>query len=319
MDMTTLPFPPQALIGPAAGLTVFLVVLALFWNRLFQRKLDARMSQILDGSRPARRADKPVISRVSLHTEPKRIFRVVADFFNLAKKANDPELMRMLAQAGFRGEAPALTFLAARLLAPVALLIAAIIYVFAILQLQLPAITQAAIALVIGALGYYVPPLVVKNRIIKRKKSIKRAWPEALDLMLICVESGMSIEAAFRKVAHEIAETSPELSVELTILTAELNYLQERRVAYQNLAMRTDLDEVRATVTSMIQAEHYGTPMGQSLRVLSRENRDARMSEAEKMAASLPPKLTVPMIAFFLPVLFAVIITPSVIQIMALQ
>jgi tight adherence protein C len=172
------------------------------------------------------------------------------------------------------------------------------------------------IAAIVALLGYYVPGIYVKNRIAKRQTAIRRAWPDALDLLLICVESGLSIESAFRKVSEQIGSQSTELAEELSLTTAELSYLQDRRKAYENLGERTGLDGVKAVVTSLIQAEKYGTPVGHSLRVLAQENRDMRMSEAEKKAAALPPKLTVPMILFFLPVLFAVILTPAVIQFM---
>jgi tight adherence protein C len=155
----------------------------------------------------------------------------------------------------------------------------------------------------------------VKNRISKRQHAIRRSWPDALDLLLICVECGMGIESALRKVSEEIGSQCTELAEELSLTTAELSYLQDRRKAYENLAERTGLDGVKGVVTSLIQSEKYGTPLSQSLRVLAQENRDMRMSEAEKRAAALPPKLTVPMILFFLPVLFAVIITPAVLQI----
>jgi tight adherence protein C len=145
---------------------------------------------------------------------------------------------------------------------------------------------------------------------------MQRAWPDALDLMLICVESGMSVEASFRKVSEEIASASIELAEELALTTAELSYLQDRRQAFDNLGARTGLDVVKSVVTSLNQAEKHGTSVGRSLRVLAQESRDMRISLAEKKAASLPPKLTVPMILFFLPVLFAVIITPAAIQVM---
>jgi len=132
------------------------------------------------------------------------------------------------------------------------------------------------------------------------------------------VECGMSIESALRKVSEEIGAQCIELAEELSLTTAELSYLQDRRKAYENLAERTGLDGVKGVVTSLIQSEKYGTPLAHSLRVLAQENRDMRMSEAEKKAAALPPKLTVPMILFFLPVLFAVIITPAIIKISSL-
>jgi tight adherence protein C len=134
-------------------------------------------------------------------------------------------------------------------------------------------------------------------------------------MLLICVQSGMSVESAFGKVAAEIGVQSIELAEELSLTTAELSYLSERRQAYENLGKRTGLPGIKAVGTALIQAERYGTPVSQALRVMAKENRDARMSEAEKKAASLPPKLTVPMILFFLPVLFVVIIGPALIQV----
>jgi tight adherence protein C len=138
-------------------------------------------------------------------------------------------------------------------------------------------------------------------------------------LLLICVESGMSIEAAFKKVSEQIGSQSVALAEELTLTTAELSYLPDRRQAYDNLAKRTDLEGVKSVCMALQQSERYGTPMASALRVMAQENRDMRMAEAEKKAAALPPKLTVPMILFFLPVLFVVILGPAVIKVMALQ
>jgi tight adherence protein C len=167
--------------------------------------------------------------------------------------------------------------------------------------------------------GMQVPSLFLKNRIQHRQLSIKRAFPDALDLLLICVESGMSIEAGFKRVSAEVGTQSVALAEELTLTTAELSYLQDRRQAYENLAKRTNLEGVKSVCMALQQAERYGTPMGATLRVMAQENRDMRMSEAEKKAAGLPPKLTVPMIVFFLPVLFVVILGPAAISVMKLH
>jgi len=161
--------------------------------------------------------------------------------------------------------------------------------------------------------------LLLKNQIQRRQLSINRAFPEALDLLLICVESGMSIEAAFRKVSDEVGSQSVPLAEELMLTTAELSYLPNRRQAYDNLVKRTDLQGVKSVCMALQQAERYGTPLGAMLRTMAQENRDMRMAEAEKKAAGLPPKLTVPMILFFLPVLFVVILGPAIIQIIAIQ
>ena len=210
-------------------------------------------------------------------------------------------------------------YIFSRLVIPIVLFLAAIIYLFGVDKFDQPAIIRLLIAMGIGIVGVYVPNVLLKNKIQKRQLSIRRAWPDALDLMLICVESGMSIEQAFKKVADEVAVQSIPLAEELALVNAELSYLNDRRKAYENLGKRTGLEQVKAVMTSLIQADSYGTPVGQALRVLAQESRDMRMAEAEKKAAGLPPKLTVPMIVFFLPCLFIVIIGPAIIQVMAMD
>jgi tight adherence protein C len=192
-------------------------------------------------------------------------------------------------------------------------------YLFVILEWDQPTLIKISICVFAAYLGLQLPLVFLKNKITKRQLSIKRAFPDALDLLLICVESGMSIEAAFRRVSMEIGSQSIALAEELTLTTAELSYLQDRRQAYDNLGKRTDLEGVKAVCLALQQAERYGTSLAQTLRVLSQENRDMRMTEAEKKAAGLPPKLTVPMILFFLPVLFVVILGPAAIRVMATQ
>jgi tight adherence protein C len=222
-------------------------------------------------------------------------------------------------QAGYRGHAPYVAFLFFRMVAPLAMLAISLFYVFLVLEFDQPAIVKVGMCLVATYGGMQLPYLFLKNRISRRQLSIRRSFPDALDLLLICVESGMSIEAAFRKVSQEIGTQSVPLAEELTLTTAELSYLPDRRQAYENLAKRTDMESVKSVCVALQQSERYGTPMGHTLRVLAQENRDMRMSEAEKRAAALPPKLTVPMILFFLPVLFIVILGPAAIKVMAIQ
>jgi tight adherence protein C len=199
------------------------------------------------------------------------------------------------------------------------MLVASLFYVFVVLELNQPPLIKIGISIGAAYFGMLSPNLFLKNKIQRRQRSIKRAFPDALDLLLICVESGMSVEAAFRKVSEEIGSQSIALAEELTLTTAELSYLPNRRQAYENLGRRIGLEGVRSVCLALQQSERYGTPLGATMRVLAQENRDMRMSEAEKKAASLPPKLTVPMILFFLPVLFIVILGPAVIRVMALQ
>jgi tight adherence protein C len=195
-----------------------------------------------------------------------------------------------------------------------------LLYVFVIMtNLKYPPMVKLMMGLGAGFLGYYLPNIFLSNLIQKRQQSIKYAFPDALDMLLICVQAGMSVEAAFGKVSREIGAQSMELAEELSLTTAELSYLQDRRQAYENLGRRTGLPGIKAVATALIQAERYGTPVGQALRVMAKENRDMRMADAEKKAAALPPALTVPMIVFFLPVLFIVILGPAAIQVMKMN
>jgi tight adherence protein C len=262
------------------------------------------------------RGDK---EKVNLRPSPKQYMSKVVERFNLTKWLAQEEAREKLVQAGYRGQAPYVGFLFFRMVTPAALFLFALFYLFLVVQFDQPPIIKFGICLAVAYGGMQLPYLFLKNRIAKRQLSIKRAFPDALDLLLICVESGMSVEAAFKKVSAEIGSQSVALAEELTLTTAELSYLQDRKQAYENLAKRTDLDGVKSVCMALQQAERYGTPLAQTLRVMSQENRDMRMSEAEKKAAALPPKLTVPMILFFLPVLFIVILGPAAIRVMATQ
>jgi tight adherence protein C len=257
--------------------------------------------------------------KVSLRQTPKQVVSRVVEDFNLTKWLAQEAARDKLIMAGYRGQAPYVTFLFARMVAPLVLFVGSIIYVFLIAHMQQSMPIKIGICIGAAYLGLQAPMLFLKNAISKRQLSIKRAFPDALDLLLICIESGMSVEMAFRKVATEIVGQSIALSEEFTLTTAELSYLQDRKVAYENLARRTGLEGVKSVCLALQQAERYGTPLGHSLRVMAQENRDMRMNEAEKKAAALPPKLTVPMILFFLPVLFVVILGPTGIKISELH
>jgi tight adherence protein C len=319
VDLSSLGNNQPAIVAIFAALAVFSTVVVVAWPYLARDVLGNRMRQVSSERERIRARERAKLEaakkQTSLRTEPKKLFKNIVDKFNLANQAEDSSMLTMLRRAGFRGQNPVFAFLSVRLIMPAAMFAVGILYIFFVLHLQKPFFFKLAIALALAYLGYYAPTLYLKNLIGKRQQSMRRAWPDALDLLLICVESGMGIESALRKVSEEIGVQSVPLAEELSLTTAELSYLQDRRKAYENLGERTGLEGVRAVVTSLIQAEKYGTPLGQSLRVLAQENRDMRMSEAEKKAAALPPKLTVPMILFFLPVLFAVIITPAAIQI----
>ncbi len=249
---------------------------------------------------------------------PKPFMKRIVEGLNLARHLGTDDAREKLLMAGYRGTGPQTVFLFFRMVVPIVTVLVAIFYLFVLSVFDQPPLVKVGITIFAAYIGIKLPELYISNKIQKRQQSIRRAFPDALDLMLICVDSGMSIEAAFRKVSEEIGEQSIELAEELILTTAEMSYLQDRRSAYENFGKRTGLEGVKAVCAALIQAEKYGTPVGQAMRVMAQENRDIRMSEAEKKAAGLPPKLTVPMILFFLPVLFIVILGPAAIRVMAL-
>jgi tight adherence protein C len=313
---------PRCLIAVFAAIAVASTVFSIVQPFFERDRLGARIRAVSVEREEIRARERARLAaeskRVKLRSEPKAFMRQIVDRFNLQKALVDAKTVNNLRTAGLRGQAPLVAFLFARLVLPVVLFGATLFYVFGV-ELNQPAAVKVLIAVAVAYLGFYAPVLYVSNRRQKRQTSIRRAWPDALDLLLICVESGMSAEAAFHRVSEEIGAQSVPLAEELTLTTAELSYLPERRQAFENLGVRTGLDTVKGVMTSLIQAERYGTPLGTSLRVLAQENRDERMTNAEKKAAALPPKLTVPMILFFLPVLMAVIVGPAGIQIIAHQ
>ncbi len=311
---------PQTMVTLLAAIAAFATIITLGMPYLSSDTLPDRMKYVATERAELRakmRADleaKGDEKRGRLRAQPKGFAKRIVDQLNLRRLVDDPDIQMKMKMAGFRGQGPIYTFLFFRIAMPPIVFAIVLFYVFVVLKLNMAPMGKVMIAFLAGGIGFYLPNIFVQNVIARRQQSIQRAFPDALDLLLICVESGMSIEAAFNKVAQEVGSQSVELAEELGLTTAELSYLQDRRQAYENLGKRTGLPGVRAVVTSLIQAERYGTPLGQALRVMAQENRNIRMAEAEKKAAALPPKLTVPMILFFLPALFVVILGPAVIQ-----
>jgi tight adherence protein C len=313
---------PRLLAMAFAAVAAVATVITLAMPLLVTDSLTQRMKAVALEREQLRQRERERLARgekIALRRSPKQYMQSIVDQFNLNKWVGQETARAMLVQAGYRGQAPYVTYLFFRMLMPAVMLVFTALYVFVILDLDQPPMVKVAICLGATYLGMHIPSLFLKNRIQHRQLSIKRAFPDALDLLLICVESGMSVEAGFKRVAAEMGTQSIPLAEELTLTTAELSYLQDRRQAYQNLATRTNLEGVKSVCMALQQAERYGTPMATTLRVMSQENRDMRMAEAEKKAAGLPPKLTVPMIVFFLPVLFVVILGPAAIRVMAVQ
>jgi tight adherence protein C len=321
MDVVDTVMRPQFLATLLAAVAAFATVLTLAMPILSRDRMTQRMRVMAverDKMRAARLAEMSNRERSNsrLRQSPKGYMQRIVDDLGLRSRFDNEELRNKLKMAGLRGQGPLVAYMFFRVAAPILVFFGALFYLFVASRFNLPPMIKVVIALGVGFLGYYLPNVFVENLAQKRQLSIRQSFPDALDMLLICVQSGMSVEAAFARVAKEITVQSLELAEELSLTTAELSYLPERRLAYENLGKRTGLPGVKAVATALIQAERYGTPVGQALRVMAKENRDIRMSEAEKKAAALPPKLTVPMILFFLPVLFIVIMGPAVIRIL---
>lgn len=313
---------PQILVAVLVGISAFATVVTLGLPLLEGNRLSTRMKHVATERELLRQRHMERLQRerdkATLRQAPKAYMQQIVQQLNLQKRLEGEATKDRLRMAGLRGQAPLVTFLFMRVTIPFVFMAVAGFYLFGVEDFNLPPLIRMLLVLAAGYAGFYAPVIFVANLISRRQQSVKRAFPDSLDLLLICVESGMSIESAFNRVAHEIGTQSIEMAEELSLTTAELSYLQDRRQAYENLAKRTGLPGVKAVATSLVQAERYGTPLGTALRVLAQENRDMRMAEAEKKAAGLPPKLTVPMILFFLPVLFIVILGPAAIKVMAL-
>jgi len=314
---------PQIGVTLLAAIAAFATALTVLMPILNRDRLDSRMQVMAterDKMRAARLADlAKKDGQGKLRSAPKGFMQEVVDRLNLRSMFDSEEVRDKLKMAGLRGQAPLVTYMFFRMAMPILVAIAALVYLFLLSDYQYPAIVKFGLSIGAGYIGFYLPNFFVENLVQRRQTSVKNAFPDSLDMLLICVQSGMSVEAAFQKVSGEVGNQSLELAEELSLTTAELSYLQDRRQAFENLGKRTGIPGIKAVATALIQAERYGTPVGQALRVMARENRDMRMSEAEKKAAALPPKLTVPMIVFFLPVLFVVILGPALIQIFKYQ
>ena len=308
---------PENVISFLGSVGTFLTIVALAMPFAQRDALSPRLKAVA-----ARREE--LRQQATAHQAAKRrpgrkeaitVMSRVLGRLNLMNQLEDRDLRMRLAAAGWRGHAPAVTFVFGRVLLPivVALVVAFLVFGLGMFNLE----TSMRLVAVMGGAcaGYYVPNVIVKNATTKRQQAITLGFPDALDLMIICVEAGLSLEAAFNRVGDEIAENYSELSEELGLTTAELNYLGDRRLALMNFSVRVGTEEARALSTSLIQSEQYGTPLTVALRVLSRENRASRMSRAEQKAGSLPAMLTGPMIVFFLPVVFIVLLGPAIIQI----
>ncbi len=310
---------PATLLSMVVAVAMFMTIVGVMLPALKGDKLETRLKQVSSQREKLRRANRAQLEQKGIKREAKGTISEITKKLDLQTMLEDPNIANKLEQAGLRGPRPLTIFYFCRFLLPFIGAVGAFVYIFFVNDHDLSPAMKYGSIIFGAAIGFYAPNLYVGNIAQKRQQSIMQAFPDALDMMLICVESGMSIEMAFAKVGAEVGTASSELAEELQLTTAELSYLQERRMAYENLARRTGHEGVKAVTMALVQAERYGTPLGDALRVMSKENREMRMQAAEKKAAALPAQLTVPMILFFLPVLFLVVLGPAVIKVMRMQ
>ena len=313
-------FDKQFLAIASAAVFAFATIVTLGLPLLERDSLGQRLKAVSERREELRAKHHAALNkRGSLRTvEPMSFMKGTLDRFKVATLLESPDTRDKLIRAGLRGQAPLVAFLFFRFIMPGVVFLVALLYLFVLAHLTWSPMTRVIVAFASALAGFYLPDMFISNLTSRRQASIMKAFPDALDLMLICVESGMSIEAAFSRVASEIGQQSVELAEELGLTTAELSYLADRRLAFENLAKRCGHSGVKAVATALNQAERYGTPLGAALRVTAQENREMRMMQAEKKAAALPAKLTVPMILFFLPCLFVIIMGPAIMKIMHL-
>lgn len=296
-----------------------LAAFGLTWFR--SGRLESRLSAVRDRRKELmaqQRLGMQQKSRMGIGQEQSGLKRLALGKFSIQKMMDAKELRTKLARAGKRSPSAVGNYLFSRIAFPT--VIGFVVFIVAVFLMDKQSVGIRALV-VIGSviIGYFLPQILLNNAVQKRQQILQRSFPDALDLIVICVEAGMSVEAAFNKVTEQMVESAPLMAEEMGLTAAELAFISDRRVAYENLSERTGLAGFKSLASTLMQSEKYGTPVAAGLRVLAQENRDIRMAAAEKKAAALPAKLTVPMIVFFLPVLFLVIAGPAGIQVSALM
>jgi tight adherence protein C len=317
MDIVELAADPSNFLTAGVAVLTFATVATLAAPLAKRDTLGVRLKAVANRRDELKRRSREALKGKSLRKIDETWYKRVVEKLQLSRLLEDPKVVDKLAEAGYRGPGPVSTFYFFRFVMPFVMAALFAFYLFKVNPdfMGLPVNTRAALSFLGVGVGFYAPNIYITNQAQKRRQNIAATFPEVLDLLLICVEAGMSIEAALQKVAGEIGTGSVELAEELSLLVAELSYLPERRLAYEGMSKRINYPGVRSVMTAMIQSERYGTPLGNALRVMAHENRALRMAAAEKKAAALPAQLTVPMILFFLPVLFIVILGPAAIHV----
>jgi tight adherence protein C len=306
---------PETAIVLMAGLSAFVSFWAV-WRSMIERspmqkrvkELRQRQKDLAAGlTRPPRHALRRATAMTTMRTITARL--------RLVQSKTAGNVVEQLSRCGWRSKDALMIFVFMRVALPIVFLVIAVA-LLPLLPAKVPGMTRTALPLLAAGLGVYVPALFVKNVIQRREATIQKSLPDALDLLVICAEAGLSLDAALTRVSHEIGHACPQLADELGLTAVELGFLPDRRGALQNLIRRCQLSSLRGVVNTLQQTEKYGTPLSNALRVLSAEFRHERLMKAEEKAARLPVILTVPMIIFILPALMIVLVGPAAIRTM---
>jgi tight adherence protein C len=312
---TYLPFGLQAesLLVGLVWLATLVSVLAVWLSLVRTDPSSARIHAIAQRRSELRGQARLTASRARPPQES-LMARAVARM-KLAQSSQSEKIRDKLLQAGKRGGESMVTYLFCKPTLPIVFAVGGSIIFYGIEFGDLPLSIRPAAILGAAVLGFYAPDIYLTNAAKKRQQMLQKALPDGLDLLVICAEAGLSLDAALNRVAEEIGPSAPELAEELGVTSVELNFLPERRQALVNLGRRCNMSAMRGVVNTLMQTEKYGTPLSQSLRVLSSEFREQRMLRAEEKAARLPATLTVPMIVFILPTLFIVLAGPAMLSV----
>ncbi|TVS00255.1 MAG: type II secretion system F family protein [Rhodospirillales bacterium] len=296
----------------AAAVTVYAVWNALLWRdpvsaraaRLHRRQTELHKS-LLAPTRRTNRTDTAM-----------GLTRTIAKRLNLFKSSTAGRAGELLTRAGYRSKDALTTYLVAKLVAPFVGGAGSFLLVDGLANLDLPPLV-VNLAPMAGVLaGFYAPGIYLTNTIQKREQAVRKGIPDAMDLLVICAEAGLSLDAALKRVAREMSRAAPEVAEEFALTAIELGFLPDRRKALTNLAQRCQIEPVRSLINTLIQTERYGTPLAHALRVLAAEYRNERMMRAEEKAAKLPAVLTVPLILFIMPALLIVLIGPGILRVL---
>ncbi len=304
----------EDLIVAMAAMTAC-VSLAAVWMALLHRDPAVRRARALAAQREALRSGMLAVRRREDRLQAMTIMRQVVERLQLMRSAQAEKISLKLARAGWRSKDAVVRYLFARIALPFAFGGGALLLLYGFDAYNLESTVKLLVSLVAVMVGAYAPDMLVKNASLKRQDKIRKSLPDALDLMVICAEAGLSLDATMRRVANELGRAAPELADEFGLTSLELGFLEDRQKALQNMVLRTDLVAMRVMINTLVQAEKYGTPLAHSLRILSADSRTERVLKAEEKAARLPAMLTVPMIIFILPPLFVVLLGPAALDI----